>query len=153
MPQHKKHKTWDGDGVLVLSGGKGTLFDMDGKTCVASHFHFPLKLRSEAQNQALLRETQPGWCLCGDYAISAKQRNGSRLPCFTRRLPIRENFWSRRYWMGSGRLRATEVRVFDHIDKEIRTPQASHKQRAFAAPIWRVGDFFEGPPRNRARTG
>ena len=34
MPQYKKHKTWDGDGVLVLSGGKGTLFDMEGKMCV-----------------------------------------------------------------------------------------------------------------------
>ncbi|KLO18384.1 hypothetical protein SCHPADRAFT_899782 [Schizopora paradoxa] len=31
MPQYKKHKTWDGDGVLVLSGGKGTLFDLEGK--------------------------------------------------------------------------------------------------------------------------
>ena len=33
-PQTKKHKTWDGDGVLVLSGGKGVLYDMDGHVCV-----------------------------------------------------------------------------------------------------------------------
>ncbi|KAH8119362.1 P-loop containing nucleoside triphosphate hydrolase protein [Phellopilus nigrolimitatus] len=29
-PQYRKHKTWDGDGVLVLSGGKGTLYGMEG---------------------------------------------------------------------------------------------------------------------------
>ncbi|KAI5123982.1 hypothetical protein M0805_006394 [Coniferiporia weirii] len=28
-PQYKKHKTWDGDGILVLSGGKGTLYDLE----------------------------------------------------------------------------------------------------------------------------
>lgn len=36
-PQYKKHKTWDGDGVLVV---KGTFFDLldveDGRRCVAS---------------------------------------------------------------------------------------------------------------------
>ncbi|EJD03013.1 uncharacterized protein FOMMEDRAFT_123160 [Fomitiporia mediterranea MF3/22] len=30
LPQYKKHKTWDGDGVLVLFGGKGVLYGMDG---------------------------------------------------------------------------------------------------------------------------
>ncbi|KAL5523808.1 hypothetical protein ACEPAG_7981 [Sanghuangporus baumii] len=29
-PQSKKHKTWEGDGVLVLFKGKGVLYDMDG---------------------------------------------------------------------------------------------------------------------------
>lgn len=32
--QHKKHKTWDGDAVLVVSGSKGTLYDLDGKSYV-----------------------------------------------------------------------------------------------------------------------
>ncbi|KAJ7675096.1 SNF2 family N-terminal domain-containing protein [Mycena rosella] len=30
--QAKKHKTWDGDGVLVVNGAKSTLYDSDGKT-------------------------------------------------------------------------------------------------------------------------
>ncbi|KAH7920920.1 hypothetical protein BV22DRAFT_1020349 [Leucogyrophana mollusca] len=30
-PQYKKHKTWDGDAVLVLSGARGTLYDLEGK--------------------------------------------------------------------------------------------------------------------------
>ena len=33
-PQYRKHKTWDGDGVLALQSGKGTLYDMDSKLCV-----------------------------------------------------------------------------------------------------------------------
>lgn len=31
FPQYKKHKTWDGDAVLVLTGAKGTLYNLDGK--------------------------------------------------------------------------------------------------------------------------
>ncbi|KAL4080204.1 P-loop containing nucleoside triphosphate hydrolase protein [Scleroderma yunnanense] len=31
LPQYKKHKTWDGDAVLVLNGLKGTLYDLEGK--------------------------------------------------------------------------------------------------------------------------
>ena len=32
VPQNKKHKTWDGDGVLVVDrGANGTMYDMDGK--------------------------------------------------------------------------------------------------------------------------
>ncbi|KAJ7928623.1 SNF2 family N-terminal domain-containing protein [Mycena leptocephala] len=30
--QAKKHKTWDGDGVLVVTGSKSTLYDSEGKT-------------------------------------------------------------------------------------------------------------------------
>ncbi|KAJ7251770.1 SNF2 family N-terminal domain-containing protein [Mycena haematopus] len=30
--QAKKHKTWDGDGVLVVTGAKSTLYDSEGKT-------------------------------------------------------------------------------------------------------------------------
>ncbi|EIW61952.1 uncharacterized protein TRAVEDRAFT_57102 [Trametes versicolor FP-101664 SS1] len=30
-PQYKKHKTWDGDAVLVVSGNKCTLYDTDNK--------------------------------------------------------------------------------------------------------------------------
>ena len=31
-PQTKKHKTWDGDGVLVSrSNGESTLYNIDGK--------------------------------------------------------------------------------------------------------------------------
>ncbi|KAK2467800.1 hypothetical protein APHAL10511_000095 [Amanita phalloides] len=30
-PQYKKHKTWDGDGVLVVEGFKAGLYDSDGK--------------------------------------------------------------------------------------------------------------------------
>ncbi|KAH9853466.1 SNF2 family N-terminal domain-containing protein [Lenzites betulinus] len=30
-PQYKKHKTWDGDAVLVVSGGKCTLYDSDNR--------------------------------------------------------------------------------------------------------------------------
>ncbi|KAG6330522.1 hypothetical protein ID866_8566 [Astraeus odoratus] len=31
MHQYKKHKTWEGDAVLVLHGSKGTLYDLEGK--------------------------------------------------------------------------------------------------------------------------
>lgn len=31
FPQYKKHKTWDGDAVLVLNGLKGTMYDLEGK--------------------------------------------------------------------------------------------------------------------------
>jgi DNA repair and recombination protein RAD54B len=30
--QFKKHKTWDGDAVLVVNGAKATLYDLDGKS-------------------------------------------------------------------------------------------------------------------------
>ncbi|KAH7915224.1 P-loop containing nucleoside triphosphate hydrolase protein [Hygrophoropsis aurantiaca] len=30
-PQYKKHKTWEGDAVLVLNGARGTLYDLEGK--------------------------------------------------------------------------------------------------------------------------
>ncbi|KAG1742218.1 P-loop containing nucleoside triphosphate hydrolase protein [Suillus lakei] len=30
-PQYKKHKTWDGDAVLVLTGIRGSMFDLEGK--------------------------------------------------------------------------------------------------------------------------
>ncbi|KAF9245007.1 P-loop containing nucleoside triphosphate hydrolase protein [Melanogaster broomeanus] len=30
-PQYKKHKTWDGDAVLVLNGARGTMYDLEGK--------------------------------------------------------------------------------------------------------------------------
>ena len=31
MPQYKKHKTWEGDAVLVLNGTKGVMYDLEGK--------------------------------------------------------------------------------------------------------------------------
>lgn len=43
-PQTKKHKTWEGDGVLALSGGKGVLFDMNGSTYVVELCHILLPL-------------------------------------------------------------------------------------------------------------
>ncbi|TDL24190.1 hypothetical protein BD410DRAFT_745512 [Rickenella mellea] len=33
-PQHRKHKTWDGDGVLAINGMKAALYDLDGKLIV-----------------------------------------------------------------------------------------------------------------------
>jgi DNA repair and recombination protein RAD54B len=33
-PQYKKHKTWDGDAVLVLTGIRGSMFDLEGKMYV-----------------------------------------------------------------------------------------------------------------------
>ena len=30
-PQTKKHKTWEGDGVIIVEGTKVTLFDTEGK--------------------------------------------------------------------------------------------------------------------------
>jgi len=34
-PQYKKHKTWDGDAVLVLTGIRGSMFDLEGKMYVS----------------------------------------------------------------------------------------------------------------------
>jgi hypothetical protein len=44
-PQAKKHKTWDGDGVLKLEGDRYYLFGIDGKKYVkydlfGSYAHF-----------------------------------------------------------------------------------------------------------------
>jgi len=33
-PQTKKHKTWDGDAILVASRAKATLYDIDGRQWV-----------------------------------------------------------------------------------------------------------------------
>lgn len=38
MPQYKKHKTWDGDAVLVLNGAKGTMYDLEGKLYAPSFY-------------------------------------------------------------------------------------------------------------------
>ncbi|KAF8557976.1 hypothetical protein OG21DRAFT_1494290 [Imleria badia] len=41
MPQYKKHKTWDGDAVLVLNGAKGTMYDLEGKFIGAGSLNAP----------------------------------------------------------------------------------------------------------------
>ncbi|KAF8441415.1 P-loop containing nucleoside triphosphate hydrolase protein [Boletus edulis BED1] len=41
MPQYKKHKTWDGDAVLVLNGIKGTMYDLEGKLVGAGSLNAP----------------------------------------------------------------------------------------------------------------
>ncbi|KAG8213764.1 P-loop containing nucleoside triphosphate hydrolase protein [Butyriboletus roseoflavus] len=41
MPQYKKHKTWDGDAVLVLNGAKGTMYDLEGKFIGAGFLNAP----------------------------------------------------------------------------------------------------------------
>ncbi|KAI0832427.1 P-loop containing nucleoside triphosphate hydrolase protein [Trametes gibbosa] len=38
-PQYKKHKTWDGDAVLVVSGGKCTLYDSDNRQIASGRPH------------------------------------------------------------------------------------------------------------------
>lgn len=38
-PQYKKHKTWDGDGVLVVNGNRCILHDTDGKPYVYYYYH------------------------------------------------------------------------------------------------------------------
>lgn len=40
-PQYKKHKTWDGDAVLVLTGIRGSMFDLDGKIMGAGSLNSP----------------------------------------------------------------------------------------------------------------
>ena len=54
-PQYKKHKTWDGDGVLVLSGGKGFLHGMDSKMYVEA----VLELLSLADSEKELHQGSP----------------------------------------------------------------------------------------------
>lgn len=44
MPQYKKHKTWDGDAVLVLNGAKGTMYDLEGKLYAASSYCYSIRL-------------------------------------------------------------------------------------------------------------
>ncbi|KAI9001004.1 SNF2 family N-terminal domain-containing protein [Trametes punicea] len=38
-PQYKKHKTWDGDAVLVVSGNKCTLYDSDNRQLASGRPH------------------------------------------------------------------------------------------------------------------
>ncbi|KAG2128615.1 P-loop containing nucleoside triphosphate hydrolase protein [Suillus bovinus] len=40
-PQYKKHKTWDGDAVLVLTGIRGSMFDLEGKIMGAGSLNAP----------------------------------------------------------------------------------------------------------------
>ncbi|KIK99085.1 hypothetical protein PAXRUDRAFT_823120 [Paxillus rubicundulus Ve08.2h10] len=40
-PQYKKHKTWDGDAVLVLTGARGTMYDLEGKFMGAGSLNSP----------------------------------------------------------------------------------------------------------------
>ncbi|KAF9222619.1 hypothetical protein BS17DRAFT_802837 [Gyrodon lividus] len=40
-PQYKKHKTWDGDAVLVLNGTRGTMYDLEGKFMGAGSLDAP----------------------------------------------------------------------------------------------------------------
>lgn len=44
MPQYKKHKTWDGDAVLVLNGAKGTMYDLEGKLYAPSFYRYSTRL-------------------------------------------------------------------------------------------------------------
>ncbi|TFK44573.1 P-loop containing nucleoside triphosphate hydrolase protein [Crucibulum laeve] len=41
-PQYRKHKTWDGDGVLVVLRQKATLYDLDGKIMLSGNADRPL---------------------------------------------------------------------------------------------------------------
>ncbi|KAG0704667.1 P-loop containing nucleoside triphosphate hydrolase protein [Suillus ampliporus] len=40
-PQYKKHKTWDEDAVLVLTGIRGSMFDLEGKLMGAGSLNAP----------------------------------------------------------------------------------------------------------------
>ncbi|KAG2066561.1 hypothetical protein BDR04DRAFT_1106542 [Suillus decipiens] len=40
-PQYKKHKTWDGDAILVLTGTRGSMFDLEGKIMGAGSLNAP----------------------------------------------------------------------------------------------------------------
>lgn len=40
-PQYKKHKTWDGDAVLVLTGVRGSVYDLEGKIMGAGSLNAP----------------------------------------------------------------------------------------------------------------
>ncbi|KAH0589308.1 hypothetical protein H2248_005070 [Termitomyces sp. 'cryptogamus'] len=46
-PQTKKHKTWDGDAVLVVNSSKATLYDVDGKTLGVGKIAWPLEQGKE----------------------------------------------------------------------------------------------------------
>ncbi|KAG5731081.1 DNA repair and recombination protein RAD54B, partial [Termitomyces sp. T112] len=46
-PQTKKHKTWDGDAVLVVNSSKATLYDVDGKTLGVGKVAWPLEQGKE----------------------------------------------------------------------------------------------------------
>ena len=45
-PQHKKHKTWDDDGVLEVSGSRATLWDMTNKKITEGTVKDPQSLSS-----------------------------------------------------------------------------------------------------------
>ncbi|KAJ7594739.1 SNF2 family N-terminal domain-containing protein [Mycena floridula] len=41
-PQNRKHKTWDGDAILMISGSRATMYDMDGKSMGSGSIQLPL---------------------------------------------------------------------------------------------------------------
>lgn len=51
-PQNKKHKTWEGDGVLVVKGTRAVLKDKDtAKECVLFTYSEPNSTRAASQRE------------------------------------------------------------------------------------------------------
>jgi DNA repair and recombination protein RAD54B len=72
MPQYKKHKTWDGDAVLVLNGAKGTMYDLEGKLYVAS-FYYNMRLNVSLCSIGAGSLNAPGAEEGGEYVFGGKE--------------------------------------------------------------------------------
>ncbi|KAG9316429.1 hypothetical protein JVU11DRAFT_2463 [Chiua virens] len=91
-PQYKKHRTWDGDAVLVLNGAKGTLYDLEGKLYALISRHYgPLNVHSHSIGAGSLKDmkVEEG----GEYEFSGREI-GIRSFHFKRELFVWKVFWS-----------------------------------------------------------
>ena len=73
MPQYKKHKTWDGDAVLVLNGTKGTMYDLEGKLYAAVFHCLNTWLNVPSRSIGAGSLTAPGVEEGGEYAFGGKE--------------------------------------------------------------------------------
>ncbi|KAF9007989.1 SNF2 family N-terminal domain-containing protein [Cyathus striatus] len=87
-PQHRKHKTWDGDGVLVVEENKATLHDVDGKVIAMGKAQPPFSAGKNftVGNKELELDCQMAWT---DFS-SGKCFGNANIPTISSnsRLPV-----------------------------------------------------------------
>lgn len=72
-PQYKKHKTWDGDAVLVLNGAKGTMYDLEGKLYAASFYRYSTRLNVSCHSIGAGSLNAPKAEKGGEYEFGGKE--------------------------------------------------------------------------------
>jgi len=91
-PQTKKHKTWEGDAVLVRCGRKSTLYDVDGRQYVHINNGFPLMPSNHIQAFSWFNRRH-NW---GRHGVLCRRESNWAWPSNNKsRLQYRSMFWQR----------------------------------------------------------